>query len=230
MGLSIKKLKKKFPIGHFLFRKSYSQEGEDMIYRSFFERKHYKGFYVDVGAHHPYRFSNTLHFYKNGWRGINIEPTPGATRLFNIFRKRDINLNIGITAQAGTLPFYCFAEPALNSFSLEYSRSRSAATTQYPITKTIQVNTLPLSDVLDTYLPMGQVIDFLSIDAEGLDLEVLQSNNWNKYIPLFIMVEACLDIRTVTDAEIYQYMASLNYQLVAMTARTLFFKLNKHNS
>lgn len=198
-----------------------------MIYRSFFERKKYKGFYVDVGAHHPYRFSNTLHFYKNGWRGINIEPTPGAIRLFNIFRKRDINLDIGIAAQAGTLPFYCFTEPALNSFSLEYSEARSAASTQYPIAKTIMVDTLPLARVFDTYLPAGQVIDFLSIDAEGLDLEVLRSNNWEKYIPLFIIVEACLDIREVTGSEIYHYMTALNYKLVAMTARTLFFKLNR---
>lgn len=196
-----------------------------MIYRSFFERKNYKGFYIDVGAHHPHRFSNTLHFYQHGWRGINIEPTPGAIKLFKLWRKRDINLDIGITAQAGTLPFYCFTEPALNSFSLEYSEKRSAATTRYPIAKTIMVNTLPLSRVLDQYLPAGQVIDFLSIDAEGLDLEVLQSNNWNKYVPLFVMVEACLDIKQVTSSDIYVYMTTLGYKLVAMTARTLFFKL-----
>lgn len=221
----IKALKKKFPVNNFFFRKSYSQEGEDMIYRSFFERKNYKGFYIDVGAHHPHRFSNTLHFYQHGWRGINIEPTPGAIKLFKLWRKRDINLDIGITAQAGTLPFYCFTEPALNSFSLEYSEKRSAATTRYPIAKTIMVNTLPLSRVLDQYLPAGQVIDFLSIDAEGLDLEVLQSNNWNKYVPLFVMVEACLDIKQVTSSDIYVYMTTLGYKLVAMTARTLFFKL-----
>ncbi|WP_211321611.1 hypothetical protein [Pedobacter cryoconitis] len=74
MKALIKTLKKTFPIDKFFFHRSYSQEGEDMIYRSCFEnRKHYKGFYIDVGAHHPYRFSNTVHFYQNGWRGINIE-------------------------------------------------------------------------------------------------------------------------------------------------------------
>lgn len=197
-----------------------------MIYRSFFERKNYKGFYVDVGAHHPYRFSNTMHFYNNGWKGINIEPTPGAIRLFNIFRKRDINLNLGIAAIAGILPFYCFAEPALNSFSLAYSENRSAATTQYAIVKTIPVETIPLSQVFEKYLPPGQQIDFLTIDAEGLDMEVLQSNNWSKYLPLFVMVEACLDIQMVTQSEIFHYMIARNYKLVAVTARTLFFKLN----
>ena len=197
-----------------------------MIYRSFFERKNYNGFYVDVGAHHPYRFSNTMHFYNNGWKGINIEPTPGAIRLFNIFRHRDINLNLGITSNAGILPFYCFAEPALNSFSLEYSENRSAATTQYAIVKTIPVETIPLSQVFDKHLPPGQLIDFLTIDAEGLDMEVLQSNNWNKYLPLFVMVEACLDIQMVTQSEIFHYMIARNYKLVAITARTLFFKSN----
>jgi len=49
--------------------KSYSQEGEDMILRRIFERQS-TGFYVDVGAHHPKRFSNTYFFYKKGWSGI----------------------------------------------------------------------------------------------------------------------------------------------------------------
>jgi hypothetical protein len=56
---------------------SYSQEGEDMVlYRTFETVK--EGFYVDVGAHHPDRFSNTYKFYKQGWRGINIDAMPGG--------------------------------------------------------------------------------------------------------------------------------------------------------
>ena len=81
--MSLKKtILKYFPIDRYLSLKSYSQEGEDMVLRSFFEgQKNYKGFFVDVGAHHPYRFSNTLHFYKKGWRGINIDPQPGMQAL-----------------------------------------------------------------------------------------------------------------------------------------------------
>lgn len=225
MRTIIKALKKRFPIDNFFFHRSYSQEGEDMIYRSFFEnRKQYKGFYIDVGAHHPYRFSNTLHFYHSGWRGINIEPTPGAIKMFKIFRKRDINLNIGVSTDTGILPFYCFNEPALNSFSQDISEHK-AATTRYKINTIIKVKTMPLAQVLDEYLPAGTTIDLLNIDAEGFDLEVLKSNDWNKYVPLFIMVEVGIMLEHLTESEIYNYLSDRNYELVAKTSRTSFFKL-----
>lgn len=225
MDIFVNTFKKKFPIDKFFFRRSYSQEGEDMIYRSFFEnRKHYKGYYVDVGAHHPFRYSNTLYFYQKGWRGINIEPTPTAKRLFDMFRKRDVNLNVGISMESGTLPFYCFNEPALNSFSKEIAENKSA-TTRYHIDRVIPVKTWPLAVVLDTWLPPGQVIDFMTVDTEGFDLDVLGSNNWEKYVPLFIMVEANLDFDDLHTSPVYSFLTQRNYKLVAKTMRTLFFKL-----
>lgn len=75
--------------------KSYSQEGEDMILSRIFGDKK-NGFYVDVGAHHPFRFSNTYLFYKRGWLGINIDAMPGSMRLFDRFRKNDINIESAI--------------------------------------------------------------------------------------------------------------------------------------
>ena len=76
--------------------KSYSQEGEDMILRRLFEKQQ-TGFYVDVGAHHPKRFSNTYLFYKRGWRGINIDLNPLTIELFNFCRREDININSAIS-------------------------------------------------------------------------------------------------------------------------------------
>ena len=60
------------------YQKSYAQEGEDLILYRMIYGKIDKGFYVDVGAHHPKRFSNTYFFYRKGWRGINVEPMPGS--------------------------------------------------------------------------------------------------------------------------------------------------------
>jgi FkbM family methyltransferase len=223
-----KTILKYFPVDRFLqSNTSYSQEGEDMVILSFFEgMKGYKGFYVDVGAHHPYRYSNTQHFYNKGWRGINIEPTPGAIKLFNIFRKRDINLNIGVSSVEDTLTFYCFNEPALNGFSKEISEERNAASNRYHIIKEEEIVTLPLSTVLDRYLPSGQVIDFLTIDVEGLDMQVLQSNNWQKYRPTYLVVEDTINFTDLASSEVHQYLTDKGYKLVAKTLRTLFFKLN----
>jgi FkbM family methyltransferase len=223
---NLKKLLLKYlPVNYFQNYTSYSQEGEDMVLRSFYEgKKNYKGFFVDVGAHHPSRFSNTSYFYKKGWRGINIEPTPGAIMAFNIFRKRDINLNLGISSIKDKLIFYCFNEPALNGFSKEISEKRNSSK-KYKIIKQVEIETYPLADILDTHLPVNQQIDFLSIDVEGLDLNVLQSNNWDKYKPTYILVEDRIEFENLNSSEIYTYLKEQGYQLVAKTLRTLFFKL-----
>lgn len=88
---------------------SFSQEGEDMILRKLLDRKT-TGFYIDVGAHHPQRFSNTYFFYLKGWSGINIDPIPGRMKLFNQLRNRDINLEIGISESKKSLTYYIFNE------------------------------------------------------------------------------------------------------------------------
>jgi len=112
--------------------KSYSQEGEDLILLRIFEKKRI-GFYVDVGAHHPFRFSNTYRFYLRGWRGINIDPMPGSMRLFNKFRKRDINLELAVGENEDTLIYYMFNEPALNTFDEGLAKTRDGKNGYYNI-------------------------------------------------------------------------------------------------
>ena len=147
--------------------KSYSQEGEDMILRRMFEGQK-TGFYVDVGAHHPKRFSNTYFFYKMGWMGINIDAMPGSMKLFNKVRPKDINLEKAISDKKQILTYYIFNEPALNGFSKELSEERDGKS-NYFIKLTKDIETVTLDEILDNYLPKNQEIDFLSIDAEGIE-------------------------------------------------------------
>jgi hypothetical protein len=149
--------------------KSYSQEGEDLILLRIFEKKR-TGFYVDVGAHHPFRFSNTYLFYRMGWRGINIDATPGSMKFFNKFRKRDINIEVAIGEKEDILTFYIFNEPALNTFNENLARQRNGKMGYY-IIKELPLKVLPLSKILEEYLPEGQEIDFLNVDVEGKDFE-----------------------------------------------------------
>src|SRR5690348_9855363 len=93
----------------------YAQEGEDLVLRRFLNDVA-QGFYVDVGAHHPRRFSNTHLFYRAGWSGINLEPNPEAQDLGAKCRPRDINLQMGVDEQSGVLKYHRFDEPALNTF------------------------------------------------------------------------------------------------------------------
>lgn len=219
------KLIKFLPTYYFQFSKSYSQDGEDMILKALFEQKKgYKGFFVDVGAHHPVRFSNTKYFYNRGWRGINIEPTPDAIKAFKLFRKRDINLNIGIGPEKGSLTFHCFNEPALNSFSKEVSERIDRESDKYKIIQRLEIDVLPLSEVFDKHLPSGQKIDFISIDVEGLDFQVLQSNNWDKYEPEVILIEENVNIDEISKSPIYQFLKEKGYKFFAKTLRTCIYR------
>lgn len=202
---------------------SYSQEGEDSILRRFFENKH-TGFYVDVGAHHPKRFSNTFLFYKMGWRGINIEPRPGSKVLFDKLRSRDINLEIPISNIEAELSYYIFDDPALNSFDSNLSQGRNS-NTPYKIVSELKLKTQRLDKILGQFIPENQKIDFLSIDVEGYDLNVLESNNWEKYRPEIILCEEeNFDFNDLSKSKLYEFMSSKKYQIIAKTVNTLFFQ------
>lgn len=205
---------------------SYSQDGEDIILKEFLAKDGIKkGFYVDIGAHHPKRFSNTYLFYKRGWNGINIDAMPGSKRLFNRSRKRDINLEIGISKKKATLTYYMFDEPGLNSFDEGLSTFRDT-NSKYTLIDKKSVETYPLSYILDKYLPKNQRIDFMNIDVEGLDLEVLKSNNWRKYKPRYILIEIFSDnLEDILEDNVYLFLKEMNYILVAKTYRTCIFKL-----
>lgn len=188
-----------------------------MVLRGIFEGQT-SGFYVDVGAHHPQRFSNTHYFYLAGWRGINIDAMPGSMEPFNQLRPRDINLEIGVSEFAEALTYYAFDEPALNGFSKEVA-DRINENGRYHLQFTRPVPTRPLAEILDEYLPVKQTIDFLTIDVEGLDHAVMRSNNWEKYRPLVILTET-IHISPTSGA---QFLRNLGYRELCSTPRTQFF-------
>ena len=209
------------------YQKSYAQQGEDIVLQRILAGID-KGFYVDIGAHHPKRFSNTYFYYKKGWRGINVEPNPNTKRLFDKIRPRDINLEIPISDKEEELTYYMFNDPALNGFSKEISDEVNGQA-DYRINGTVKMKTKTLSSILDEYLPRGQKIDLLSIDVEGFDLKVLISNDWEKYNPIVILVEDKeFDINKPSDSSTYRFLSSKNYKLIAKTLNTLIFKLESY--
>lgn len=203
--------------------KSYSQEGEDMILRRMFEGQ-IAGFYIDVGAHHPKRFSNTYFFYKKGWNGINIDAMPGSMKPFEKIRTKDINIEKAISSKKQILTYYVFNEPALSGFSKEISERRNGLN-NYKIVSKTEIETSTLEEVLEKNLPEKQVIDFLSVDVEGLDFDVIKSLNLNRYHPRVILVET--SERTLSDVqntEVYKYLSDQDYELYAKAVYTLIFK------
>lgn len=206
-------IKARFPAFHAI--KSYSQEGEDMILQRLFEGQA-QGFYIDIGAHHPWRFSNTYHFYRQGWRGINIDAMPGSMKPFIKVRPRDINLEVPIAEEERQAQFFCFNDPALNTFDAVRAQ-KIERETPFRLTQKVSLNTQRLETLLHQHLPANQVIDFMSVDAEGHDMAVLLSNDWQHFIPRVVLVEQFVDNLVAMDSPIHHFLTERHYVLFAST-------------
>jgi len=168
---------------------SYSQCSEDLIVRYIFNlRGISKPTYLDIGANDPFYISNTALFYVNGSRGINIEANP---RLLNNFKKRrpeDVNINVGIGNRDTILDFYVINDPTLSSFSKDECE-KFIATGKYHITDTIKVKITTIQKIIDKH-NNGVFPDYLTIDTEGMDLEILKTIDYSQNAPKVICVEA----------------------------------------
>lgn len=204
--------------------KIYSQEGEDLILSRIFDKK--VGFYVDIGAHHPFRYSNTYKLFQSGWSGINIDASPETINLFKRHRPKDINLNLGVSNCDGELEFYQFEDGAYNTFSSDIAKE-VLYNKKSKLDRKFLVPVKKIAIILQEHLPFEQTIDVMSIDVEGLDLQVLMSNNWDKFKPKIILVE--LQWKSVTEvlqSKIYEYLSSKGYVLYSKLVNTSIFVLS----
>ncbi|MDH4393946.1 MAG: FkbM family methyltransferase [Aquabacterium sp.] len=230
----LKAIKKLIPIGAKVWLRKllgsrayasshFSQEGEDVLLSRIFNDTA-PGIYVDIGAHHPFRFSNTFVFYRRGWRGINVDAMPDSMAAFHKHRPQDTNLEVGIAGVAGYLSFHVFSEPALNTFDANVAQFRIKAGNA--LIRTVKVECLPLSEIVRRHLvKMPPRNSFLSVDVEGLDLQVLKSNDWSIFKPSVIIAE--VDGKNIADLlsdEVTKYLESQGYQLFSKLGHSVFFK------
>ncbi len=212
----------------------YGQFAEDAAIQTYFinkawdESKTYEvkteGFYVDIGAYSPIQMSNTYWFYQHGWRGINVEPFPEVIKKFNELRPLDRNVSCAIGTKTGSNKYYSWGNSGLNTFSEkkveEYTRK--GMVTGKPAVSDIEV--IRMETLFDQYLPAGTPIDFISVDVEGMDLDVLNSNNWDKYRPELVAVE--LDTVNIEDlllSDLYTFMNNKGYDLYFSLAPAIIF-------
>lgn len=164
---------------------SYAQNREDLLIRAFFEDTK-RGFYVDIGANHPTDDSVTKLFYDNGWRGINVEPNARLFSLLQQERPRDTNVQAGISDKAGTLTMreYDGWYAGLSTFSKDMQNENKDVTEYHDI----EINVITLRELFKQY--NVEKINFLKVDVEGYEYNVLAGNNWDRYRPELICIEA----------------------------------------
>lgn len=171
---------------------SYSQHGEDLDLLAEWRKLRpnaLRGVYVDVGANHPSRLSNTYLLYRNGWSGVTIEPSLHLTHLHRQFRPRDAQLPIACGLHPAVLNFNIASAPVLSTFNRQIEGTVSAGSvTGINIIRNEFVPVLPLDTVLEPFC--YSEIDILSIDAEGFDMEVLRGASESLKKTLLLIVEA----------------------------------------
>jgi len=196
---------------------TYAQHGDDLVIRAIF---HSLGIgnpsYLDLGAHHPENISNTKLFYDTGSRGINVEANPVLHKLFLEQRPQDINLNVGVGIKSGFQDFYMIdCESGRNSFIKEVAEGFVMDYPEFAIT---EVRQLPIFTV-EQILHHRRVPDFLSIDIEGMDFEVLQSIDFRRY-PFKVV---CVEIQPYSEEDIRTLMHNVGYYSIIKCGFNLIF-------
>jgi len=166
----------------------YSFEGEDIL-AGFLLAEHVTGRvgrYVDVGSNHPMHNSNTFMFYRQGWRGLCVDPTPGFAKDFARLRPRDRFIEAGVGPD-GVMDFYRFSESQYNTFSpqLAERHRQDGHAGQSPIRVPIR----PLMSLLDEASIPPESVDLFSLDVEGHEMAVLSGIDWTRFTPHVVIAE-----------------------------------------
>ena len=173
---------------------SYAQNFEDVMLARLFAGQD-KGFYVDVGGWHPTLHSVTRHFYDQGWNGINIEPIRAQHVLFVAERLRDMNLNVAVGDAPGTVRFFeCTDSTALSTASP--GQARDLAEAGHAV-ESYEVDSVTLAQVFEAHCP--PVVDFLKVDVEGFEAHVLRGNDWTRFRPRVLIIEATKPAQAPSD-------------------------------
>lgn len=203
-------------------KRSWSQHGEDLLLLQILQQPHDNGFYVDIGANHPLKRSNTYRLYCLGMHGICIEPNRELYHIQMKYRPLDTHIHAGCADKEDEMVFYNMNYDVFSTYDKE--EATIALQDQYKLgTKLLSednVAVTTLEKVLDQYEINGRSFDLLSVDTEGYDLRVLQGNNWDKYKPRIIIIEAADSEKT---KEIDQYLESLSYRKKQRSGANLIY-------
>ena len=202
---------------NFLNKKTYSLFGEDLAALKFFKNEK-KGFYVDIGCYHPTHINNTYLLYKKGWNGINIDVSQFSIDLFKFMRPDDLNYKCAVSETKKKVNLY---------YQKEYSQliSINKLTAKKFIKGRLKkkiINSFSLEEILSWGKYKDYEIDFLDVDVEGADLQVLKGLNFSKRKPKLICVE--IHQKNFKKHKIYRFLIKKKYKLIWHVSFSFLFK------
>ena len=189
----------------------YAEFAEDVMVNRIL-KKIKKGFYVDIGAYHPYKGSLTYNLYSRKWNGMNLDISKSSIDLFNIARPSDININCAVSEFNGET-FYYENSPINQQNSLIPQDENQ---------KKIKIQSYKLSEILK--MQNIDSVDYINIDTEGNELEVLMGIDFSKINPtLFTIEDNSFDLNNEIKKKKIIYLKEKNYELINIIGVTMFF-------
>ena len=210
----------------FFFKDTLSQDKEDLFIKKFFKNKN-KGTYLDIGCFNPLLWNNTYLLHKKGWSGINVDIQRINIDLFNIVRPNDINICCALYDKKKFLNLYNLKNEN-NSPVMTINKSH-AYKMKFLFNKNLnkkKIKTLTFSEMIKNYNIKINNIDFLNIDTEGSDFNILKSINLKKYKPKLICIEISQFTIQGDKKKILNYLKSNDYEFVYKRSASSFFKRN----
>ncbi len=199
---------------------SYAQNAEDVVLARALRPDERLGIWIDVGAGHPRDDSVTAAFSVRGWHGINIEPRPEMHRLLAQERPRDVNLCVALGDRSGTATLWVpERDPNLSTTSAA-GRERILGSGDRLVEATVSVTTL--ASVCEEHV-VGE-IDFLKIDVEGSERDVLVGADWDRWRPRVITIEAVVpESSQRREAEFDDVLRTAEYEHVLFDGLNSFY-------
>ena len=215
-------------IRNYKFLKNGSQFGEDKFILNKFE-KNFKGKFLDIGCYHPTKHNNTYLLYKNGWSGINIDLNPLTIELFDFARPNDKNLNIAISNEESVKKLY-FIDELNTQNTLDYNHLsflKDHHNIQNSEITEKEINTKKIDQVLKDL--NFNSIDFMNIDIEGHEIDVLKEIDFNKFFINLLCVEMINhnDKSKQNNKEIDDLLKKNNYKLIEKFDFNYIYEKNK---
>ncbi len=210
---------------------TFSLTGIDLIVDYIFKKNN--GIYIDVGCNHPVYNNNTYLLNKKGWKGINIDIDKKSIQLFDLFRKKDLNINLAVSSKKTELEYINYHEKSpINAIKTSQNRHFQS------LEKTKKIKSDTLDSIIENSQFKDKKIDFVSIDVEGHEIEVIKGFNLKKYKPSIIVIEYLdtslkkieiknFNLQNIINSEIYKLMIKNDYHMVNWLHSDLIFAHNE---
>ena len=207
-------------------RDTYSQFQEDLFLQKYFKDIN-DGFYVDIGCYHPVKYSNTALLYNKGWSGINLDLNQTSIDLFNIARRRDKNICAAISNKNESTNFYFdHSLSPVNTLNKEFS-DFATKNISFKKHEEKEIKTYTFDSLINNFYLKLNKIDFLNIDAEAHDFEVLEGFNLKKFKPKLICVELYDNKIEIVEKKFVNFLSKYRYSLINKIGPNGFFELEK---